>query len=60
MEILQTYQVYSTLKPRRNNRFHVASTWNTGGVFVGNIFLRRARQISVTVFSSILFKRKMH
>ena len=32
---LQTHHVYSTLKRRRNDRFHVAWTWNTRGVFVG-------------------------
>ena len=31
---LQTKHVYSTLKRRRNNRFHVVSTWNTCGLFV--------------------------
>ena len=31
----QTLHVYSTLKRRGNDRFHVVSTWNTGGVFVG-------------------------
>ena len=33
---LQTHHVYSTQKRRRNDRFHVVSTWNTRGVFVGN------------------------
>ena len=32
---LQTHHVYSTLKRRGNDRFHVVSTWNTRGVFVG-------------------------
>ena len=32
---LQTHHVYSTLKRRRNDRFHVVSTWNTHGLFVG-------------------------
>ena len=31
---LQTLQLYSTLKRRENERFHVISTWNTRGVFV--------------------------
>ena len=31
----QTHHVYSTLKPRRNDCFHVVSTWDTRGVFVG-------------------------
>ena len=34
---LQTHYVYSTLKRRGNSRFHVVSTWNTHGVFLGNI-----------------------
>ena len=34
---LQTLQVYSTLKRRGNERFHVVSTWNTRGVFVGYV-----------------------
>ena len=33
---LQTHHVYSTLKRRRNGRFHLISTWNTRVVFVGN------------------------
>ena len=33
---LEIHYVYSTLKQRRNNScFHVVSTWNTRGVFVG-------------------------
>ena len=31
---LQTHHVYYTLKRLGNGRFHVVSTWNTGGVFV--------------------------
>ena len=34
---LQTLHVYSTLKRRGNIRFHVVSTWNTRGVFVGTM-----------------------
>ena len=34
---LQTHHVCSTLKRRRNDRFHVVSTWNTRGMIVGNI-----------------------
>ena len=30
---LETHHVYSRLKRRENDRFHVASTWNTRGVF---------------------------
>ena len=32
---LQTYQVYSTSKLPGSDRFHVVSTWNTPGMFVG-------------------------
>ena len=32
---LQTHHVDSTLKRRGSGRFHVVSTWNTRGVFVG-------------------------
>ena len=32
---LQTHHVGSTLKRRGNDRFHVVSTWNPRGVFVG-------------------------
>ena len=32
---LQTLHVYSALKRRGNLRFHVVSTWNTRGLFVG-------------------------
>ena len=32
---LQTHHVDSTLKRRENCRFHVVSTWNPRGVFVG-------------------------
>ena len=32
---LQTLHVYSTLKRRRNVRFHFVLTWNTREVFVG-------------------------
>ena len=32
---LQTHHADSTLKRRGNGRFHVASTWNLRGVFVG-------------------------
>ena len=33
---LQTHHVVSTLKRRENDLFHVVSTWNPRGVFVGN------------------------
>ena len=32
---LQTHHVYSTLKQHGNALFHIVSTWNTRGVFVG-------------------------
>ena len=34
---LQTHHVDSTLKRRGNDRFHVVSTWNPRGVFVGYV-----------------------
>ena len=36
---LQTHHVDSTLKRRGNGRFHVVSTWNPRGVFVGLLVL---------------------
>ena len=36
---LQTHHVDSTLKRRGNGRFHVVSTWNPRGVFVGILLL---------------------
>ena len=41
---LQTHHVYSTLKRRGNDRFHVSSTWNTLGVFVGNYVVAYKKQ----------------
>ena len=38
LHYLQTLHVYSTLKQRGSIRFHVVSTWNTRGVFVGLLF----------------------
>ena len=32
---LDTHHVHSTMKRRGKDRFHVAATWNTRGVFVG-------------------------
>ena len=37
---LQRHYVYSMLKRRENNRFHVVSTWNTRGVFAGLILVK--------------------
>ena len=36
---LQTHRMDSTLKRRGNDRFHVVSTWNPRGVFVGLLFM---------------------
>ena len=36
VETVRLFYVYSTLKRRGKDRFHVISTWNTRGVFVGN------------------------
>ena len=38
---LQTHHVYSTLKGRGNDRFHVVLTRNTRGVFAGNALFDR-------------------
>ena len=35
--VLQTHHFYSTLKRRGNSCFHVVSTWNTSGMFVGRL-----------------------
>ena len=43
---LQTHHVCSTLKRRGNARFHVVSTWNTHGVFVGLTFKSRKKTVS--------------
>ena len=40
---LQTHHTYSTLKRRENGRFHVVSTWNIRGVFVGKYSLLHLR-----------------
>ena len=39
---LQTHQVYSTLKRRGDDYFHLVSTWNTRGVFVRYSLLNSA------------------
>ena len=39
------HNLYSTLKQRGNGRFHIVSTRNTCGVFVGNVFGRYLRHI---------------
>ena len=49
----QTLHVYSTLKRRGNGRFHVVSTWNTGGVFLRGI-LRGAHSKPFIKISGIL------
>ena len=45
---LQTLHVYSTLKRLGNVCFHIVSTWNTRGVFVGH----KVETILVTMASS--------
>ena len=59
---LQTHHVYSVLKQRGNQRFHVVLTWNTRGMFVGNVqnicnlIVRKQYNIGCIVFSvSILY-----
>ena len=44
IKALQTLHVYSTLKRRGNERFHVVSTWNTRRVFVGR-FIQNCRPL---------------
>ena len=44
---LQIRHVYATFKRRGNNRFHVVSTWNTRGVFVGYFLIMRCHQKKV-------------
>ena len=39
MYSLQVQHVYSTLKRRGNDRFHVVSRWNPRDVFVGFFFI---------------------
>ena len=39
MYSLQAQHVYSTLKRRGNDRFHVVSRWNPRDVFVGFFFI---------------------
>ena len=50
---LQTHHVYSTLKRRGNGRIHVVSTWNTRGVFVGEIRVLQSTK-DLTRFCSVL------
>ena len=45
---LQTYHVYSTLKRRGSGRFYVVSTWNTRGVFGGDV-IRATRLVLVSM-----------
>ena len=47
---LQALHVYSTLKQRGKECFHVALTWNTRGVFVGKV-LEKTLQIMVSIFA---------
>ena len=39
------YHVHAMLQRRWNNRFHVASTWNTRGVFAGKLNNQRGHVI---------------
>ena len=55
----QTHHVDSTLKRRRNGRFHVVSTWNPRGVFVRILllFLEKLENGIKTSFKKVkLFK----
>ena len=57
---LQTHHVYSTLKRRRNGRFHVVSTRNTRGVFVyfRDFEIRDFRILHLSVGISLVICRK--
>ena len=60
---LQTYHVYSTLKLQGNDRFHVVSTWNTHGVFVGLVhkkvfWLDRCQSYSSLQVRILILSRK--
>ena len=52
---LQIRHVYATFKRRGNNRFHVVSTWNTRGVFVGYFLIMRCHQKKVFEMSRLSF-----
>ena len=55
--VLQTHHVDSTLKRRGNGRFHVVSTWNPRGVFVGvHIWLPSGCTKSILKSTSLIFK----
>ena len=45
--LLQTHHVDSTLKRRGSGRFHIVSTWNPRGLFVG--FLSVTKWLDVVV-----------
>ena len=48
---LQTNQVDSTLKRHGNDRFHVVSTWNPRGVFVGYLLCAICHMLVLIVTS---------
>ena len=47
---LQTHHVYSMLKRREKDRFHIVLTWNTRGVFVVNCVFMSSDVVLVTFF----------
>ena len=53
-EILQTHHVYSMLKRRGNERFHVVSTWNTGWLIFDNSI-----QFDFLILAIQLWQRKI-
>ena len=59
MTSLQTHHVYSTLKRRGNDRFHVISTWNTRGVFVGSIKETRKSKKRLSMQTIFLIRKVM-
>ena len=56
---IQTHHVYSTLKRRENDRFHVVSTWQTRGVFLYGVTVRFSR-IRNCQFSEHFYKLKIN
>ena len=56
---LQTHHMYSTLIRRGNGRFHVVSTWNTHGVFVGNMSLQAITTSFPLVLQGLYFVHKL-
>ena len=56
---LQTHHVDSTLKRCGNGRFHVVSTWNPRGVFVGWILYKLENSDDKVMIFTDSLNRKM-